>query len=85
MSETVDARDIRSVFADVLAGIAPEVDFDALDPEDDLQRQADLDSMDFLALLEGLGERLGVDIPEADYGKLSTPSSAVGYLAARTR
>ena len=73
----------RAVIADVLAGIAPDAELDDIDPDGDLQQLADLDSMDFLALVEGIAGRLGVDIPEDDYDQLATLASATRYLAGR--
>lgn len=40
--------------------------------------------MDFLNLVIGLHERLGIDIPEADYPKLFTKNGLLDYLAAKT-
>ena len=53
---------------------------DTLDPDDGLREQLDLDSMDFLNVVIGLHEALGVDIPEVDYPKLFTMNGAVAYL-----
>jgi acyl carrier protein len=36
--------------------------------------------MDFLNLLVAVHERTGVEIPEADYGKLATLDQLVAYL-----
>jgi acyl carrier protein len=65
--------------------IAPEADFDRIDPGRSLRGQLDLDSFDFLNLLIDLHGRLGVEIPEADYGKVDSLDALVGYLAAATR
>ena len=73
--------DIRAVIRDELARLAPEIDFDALDPAVDIREQADLDSMDFLNLVTALHQRLGVDIPDADTPALATIDGAVAYLA----
>ena len=75
--------DIRAVLKDELGRIAPEVDFDAIDPAADLREAVDIDSMDFLNLLTALHLRLGVDIPEADNARLITIDGALGYLAAK--
>jgi acyl carrier protein len=64
--------DIRAVIKDELGRIAPEVDFEAIDPEANLREQVDIDSMDFLNLVTALHQRLGVDIPEVDYPRLAT-------------
>ena len=39
--------------------------------------------MDFLNFVIGVHARLGVEVPEADYGRLSTVRKTVDYVAAR--
>jgi acyl carrier protein len=80
----MNPSDIRAVFQDELSRVAPEVDFEAIDPEADLRAQVDIDSMDFLNLVTALHQRLGVDIPETDYPKLATLQGALSYLEQRT-
>jgi len=75
--------DIRAVIKDELARIAPEIEFDAIDPAADLRDEADIDSMDFLNLVTALHVRLGVEIPEADNPKLVTLDGAISYLAGK--
>lgn len=75
--------DVLSVIRDELARIAPEIEFDSLDPGVDLREQADLDSMDYLNLLTALHQRLGVEIPDADAQKLATLDGAVAYIEAK--
>jgi len=72
--------DIRAVLKDELGRIAPEVEFDAIPPDADLREEIDIDSMDFLNFVTALHQRLGVDIPEADYPSLATLNKAVAYL-----
>jgi acyl carrier protein len=76
MNET----EARSLVLDVLSGIAPEADFAALRGKAQLRDELDLDSMDFLNFIAALHERTRIDIPEADYPKLSTLDGAVTYL-----
>jgi acyl carrier protein len=77
--------EIRAVIFDVLGAIAPEIEPAAIEPERPLRDQVDLDSMDFLNVIVGLHERLGVDIPESDYGEFATLNRAVDYLGRRSR
>ena len=77
--------EIKSAILDGLAQIAPESDPAQLSPNENIRRALDIDSFDFLNFLIGLHEKLGVDIPEADYGKLNTLDEMVAYLAARTK
>ncbi len=75
--------EILAIVADELEKIAPEVDIDLIDRSGDLREEFDIDSMDFLTLVTALHERLGVDIPEADYAKLGSLDAAVSYLETR--
>lgn len=73
--------ELRNVVLSVLKGIAPEIDECELRSERPLRDQVDLDSMDWLNFLVALHDRLGVDIPEADYRKLTSLDALVSYLA----
>ena len=48
-----------------------------------LRDQLDIDSFDFLDVVIRLHDKLGVDVPEADYQNLATLDSAIDYLASR--
>jgi acyl carrier protein len=74
---------IRQALLDALSSVAPEGDYDRLRPDRGLREQLDIDSYDFLTVMVRLHESLGVDVPEADYGKLATLDEAVAYLEAR--
>ncbi len=72
--------DIKQIVMNAILEIAPEAEFETLDPDDSLREQLDLDSMDFLNVVIGLHETLGIDIPEDDYHRLFTLNDAIGYL-----
>ena len=71
---------LRKTVLDTLGDIAPEADLGALPPDRDLREELDIDSMDFLNFVIALHEKLGIDIPEADYPQLVTLNGAVAYL-----
>lgn len=77
------AAEIDSIVKDALHRIAPEADLGVLDANADIRETLDVDSFDFLNLLVALHERLGVDIPEADYGRVRTFGGLTSYLAAK--
>lgn len=79
MSDT----EIRAAVLRALQRIAPEVPPEEIDPAESLREQVDLDSMDFLNLVVGIGRELGVEVPEADYPELATLDGCVTYLSAR--
>jgi len=80
---STDREQLKAVALNVLRGIAPEVDPGDIAPGTPLRQQVDLDSMDWLNFLIGLHQRLGVDIPEADYARLVTLDNVLDYLQAR--
>lgn len=65
----------------VLHRIAPEADSTGVDPDIDFREQLDIDSIDFLNVLVGLHQRLGIDFPESDYGRLTTLNGLADYVA----
>jgi acyl carrier protein len=80
----VNADQARDTVAAILGKIAPEADLDDVEPDEDLRSGLDLDSLDFLALVEGLKERTGVDVPEEDYPQVRCLAGLVTYLTAHT-
>jgi acyl carrier protein len=74
---------IRATVLRVLGDIAPEADLATVKVDVPFRDQLDLDSMDLLNVLVGLHSALGVDIPEADYPKLTTLEACVDYLVGR--
>jgi acyl carrier protein len=81
MTET----EMRQAIFDALRQIAPEADLQKIRLDENLREALDIDSFDFLNFLIGLHERLGVEIPEADYGRLATLSALIQYLSTATR
>ncbi|HBG51427.1 acyl carrier protein [Candidatus Macondimonas diazotrophica] len=75
--------DIQSRLTQILATIAPEMDPAALDPTLDLREQLDIDSMDLLNFITAIHKQLGVNIPEADYPRLTSLAACVDYVAER--
>ena len=75
--------DIRGRVIAIIRTIAPEVEEGELRADRPLRDQVDLDSMDWLNVIVGVHRDLGVDIPEADYGKLRTLDDWTAYLRER--
>jgi acyl carrier protein len=76
----VNESEIRASVVGVIKSVAPELEEGELRADRPLRDQIDLDSMDWLNVLVALHEKLRVDIPETDYGKLVTLDDLVGYL-----
>jgi acyl carrier protein len=64
--------------------VVPDADFADVRPDDKFRDALELDSLDFLSLVELLSERTGVPIDEDDYPELTTLADTVDFLVART-
>ena len=78
----MNAAEVRTLVAQVLAGIAPEADLATVGEDEDLRQALDLDSRDFMNFVVGLSERRGRNIPDAATPGLRTLRGVVAYLAA---
>jgi acyl carrier protein len=81
----VTRAEIAAMVLKALSGVAPEIDAASVRPEALLRDQVDLDSIDYLNFMIAIHAASGVDIPEADYGKLGTVNDIVDYLAQRMK
>ena len=73
----------RTIVADAIARIAPDVELDTVDATADLREETDIDSMDFLNVVTAVHEATGLDIPERDYPHLATLGGFIDYVASR--
>ncbi|MFT4939159.1 MAG: acyl carrier protein [Paraglaciecola sp.] len=76
-----DLKSIKQSICRLIVDIAPEVNTDELDHNDDIRDELDLDSMDFIRLLEAIEKTLGVNIPESDYAKVNTLQNMAEYIS----
>lgn len=79
----MNEQQVREKVLQILSGLAPEVDVHTLRPDVRIRDQIDVDSMDFLNFLIAVDAEIGVDIPEADYSRLTTLNSIYEYLSER--
>ena len=75
-------QEARETVRAAIGAIAPDVDPADLSDEARLRQDLELDSLDFLRVLETVVQRTGVDIPEDAYGEVATVKGLVGYLTA---
>ena len=81
----MDAAEIRAAVLATLKIIAPGLKENELKGDQPLRSQVDLDSMDWLNVIVGLHEKLAIDVPESDYGRLTTLNAVVSYFAEKLR
>ncbi|TXN31131.1 acyl carrier protein [Lacisediminihabitans profunda] len=75
--------DARAAVLAAIGQVAPDVDTDGLDDSARFRQDLELDSLDFLRLLETVAGATGVETPENDYASLTTVHSLIGYVAAQ--
>ena len=76
-------EEIKKVIIEQILLIAPDIEEDEIVPDENLQRSLEIDSFDFLNVLTALYEQLGVEVPEADYGKVDTLEHMADYFSER--
>jgi acyl carrier protein len=74
-----------SLIKESITQIIPDADFTLVRPDDKFRDVLELDSLDFLSLVELLSERAGVRIDEEDYPNLTTLADTTRFLVERTR
>jgi len=79
MNET----ELKGIVLAALSQVALGADVNALEPDENLREALDIDSFDHLNFLISLNTKLGVDIPEKDYGKLNTLGEILDYLTVK--
>ena len=81
----MNTTDIQNTVLSTLGAIAPEADLAQLDPVQSFRDQLDIDSMDFLNFVIALHKKLGVEVPERDYPRLTTLRGCVDYFCSARR
>jgi acyl carrier protein len=64
----------------LLRRIAPDIDVEHVDRCAPLQEVADIDSMDFLNLVNTFADETGIEVPERDYPRLISIEGIVAYV-----
>ena len=70
----------HELIKDALYRVAPEVDFEALDPDKPIRDQIELDSMDYLNFLIRVQQGSGIGLPARDSVEFSTLTGLLHYL-----
>ncbi|ETX07029.1 acyl carrier protein [Candidatus Entotheonella palauensis] len=74
---------LQETILTIIQQIAPEADLSTLALNDDIRDALSIDSFDHLNILIDLHDAVGVEIPEADAGHLTTVAAIIQYLMAR--
>lgn len=77
--------ELKTVIFQLLKQIAPDTEPSTLLPGDNIRDTLGIDSFDALQFLVALDEKLGIEIPEQDYGKTATLEELVAYVQTRKK
>ena len=75
--------EIKSTIIEQILEIAPDIAKEDIKANENLQRSLEIDSFDFLKILTAMNEKLGVEVPEADYSRVDTLEHMANYFAER--
>lgn len=73
-------EEIKQILFQLLKRIAPDTEPSALKPDENIRETLNIDSFDSLQFIVALNEKLGIEIPEEEYGKISTLKNTLDYI-----
>lgn len=76
----MNSEEIISIAVASLKQIAPDTDPEVLDHDVEYRQALDIDSFDALRFIVDISEKLNIEIPEEDYGKITTLESLARYI-----
>lgn len=76
----MNEQDARAAVHAAIGKVAPDVELAETDEGSRLRQDLELDSLDFLRLIETIDTVTGVDIPERDYPAVATVKGLISYL-----
>ena len=80
MNNVYTQQNIQKMILEAIQEVAPEIEQDDIDMDEDIREECDLDSMDFLNYLISLKKSTGVSIAEGDYTQVNTFNKMLTYL-----
>ena len=76
----MNEEEIKQTIFQLLKRIAPDTEPSQMKPDDNIRETLTIDSFDTLQFIVALNDQLAIDIPEKDYGKITTLKSLVSYI-----
>jgi acyl carrier protein len=76
----MNKEEIEKIIFQKLKKIAPDTEPDKLSPNENIRESLGIDSYDFLQFIVALNDQLKIEIPEEDYGKITSLSLLTDYM-----
>lgn len=68
---------------DILLDVVPDIEPEKMSDDTNFREAFNVDSMDFVDILERVAAETGVEVPESDYPKVVTLAGLTSYIDAR--
>jgi len=81
----MNKEETEKIIFQLLKKIAPETEPSKLSPNENIRESLGIDSYDFLQFIVALNDKLKIEIPEEDYGKITSFNSLTDYLLKKQR
>lgn len=76
----MNTTEIQRFIIEAIQEVAPEMEQNTIDFDEDIRKECDLDSMDFINYLAALQKLTGTKIIEGDYPQFHSFNSALAFL-----
>lgn len=76
--------ELKQTVIAIIEDIAPDADMASISETENFREAFNMDSMDFLSIVERIAADLGVEIPEADYENVQNLSGMIAYIQAHS-
>ncbi|WP_367754205.1 acyl carrier protein [Flavobacterium sp. WC2430] len=81
----MNEQEIKKTIITLLKNIAPDTDPDELKENDNIQEILSIDSFDWLQFIVALNKKLGIEIPEQDYGEVAHLRDLLFYVTKKMK
>lgn len=81
----MNKEEIEKTVFQLLKQIAPDTEPSGLSADDSIKETLGIDSFDFLQFIVALDEKFKVEIPEQDYGKITSLNTLTEYLMEKAK
>lgn len=78
-------QEIKQSLFILLKNIAPDTEPSTLKPDENIREKLNIDSFDTLQFLVSVNEKFGIEIPEEDYGKITTLDTLSSYISEKLK
>lgn len=78
-------QEIKQSLFTLLKQIAPETEPSTLKPDENIREKLNIDSFDTLQFIVSVNEKFGIEIPEEDYGKITTIGLLTSYISTKLK